>query len=136
MKEKTFAIIKPDVVLAKNSGKVIDLVEENGFDIVKMEKISLSKEKAEEFYSVHKDRPFFSELVEFMTSGPVVVMAIEKENAVPEWRKLMGETDSQKALPGTVRYLFGTDKGKNAVHGSDAVETAKTEIQLFFPELT
>ena len=135
MKEQTFAIIKPDVVSAKNSGKVIDLIEENGFEILGMEKIRMNKAKAEVFYAVHKERPFFSELVEFMTSGPVVIMTLEKEGAIAEWRNLMGETDSQKAAEGTIRNLFGTDKGINAIHGSDSPETAKAEIQLFFPEL-
>ena len=100
-----------------------------------MEKISLNNAKAEEFYAVHKERPFFSELVEFMSSGPVVVMVLEKENAIAGWRELMGDTDSQKAAHGTIRNLFGTDKGINAVHGSDATETAQAEIQFFFPEL-
>jgi nucleoside-diphosphate kinase len=132
---KTFAIIKPDVVKAKNTGKVIDMIEKHGFELLGMKKLHLTKEQAEAFYEVHKDRPFFDELVEFMISGPVVVMVISKENAIPEWRNLMGDTDSQNAKPGTIRNKFGTDKGINAVHGSDAPETAKIEIQQFFPEL-
>ena len=96
----------------------------------------MSKNQAEEFYAVHKERPFFGELVAFVTSGPVIVMALEKENAIKAWRDLMGATDSRKADKGTIRNLFGTDIGNNAAHGSDAPETAKTELKLFFPELS
>lgn len=133
--ERTFAMIKPDAVAAKNAGKIIDLIEQNGFTIVGMRKMTIDKAKAEQFYAVHKERPFFGELVSFVTSGPVVVMALEKDNAVKAWRDLMGATDSRKADKGTIRNLFGTDIGKNAAHGSDAAETAKTELALFFPEL-
>lgn len=133
--ERTFAIIKPDAVKAKNSGKIIDLIEHNGFDILRMEKVTISKDKAKTFYAVHKDRPFFGELVDFITSGPVIVMALQKENAVKAWRDLMGATNPAQAAEGTVRKLFGTSIGSNAAHGSDALETAKTEIALFFPDL-
>lgn len=132
MKELTFAMIKPDAVRAKNSGKIIELIEQNGFDILRMQKGQLTKEMAEEFYNVHKSRPFFGELVEFVTSGPVIVMALEKENAVKDWRDLMGSTDPLQAAPGTMRKLFGTNIGSNAVHGSDANETAMVELGLFF----
>ncbi len=135
MTERTFAMIKPDAVAAKNGGKIIDLIEQNGFTIVGMHKMNIDKAKAEEFYAVHKERPFYGELVSFVTSGPVIVLALEKDNAVKAWRDLMGATDSRKADKGTVRNLFGTDIGKNAAHGSDAPETAKTELTLFFPEL-
>ncbi len=135
MTERTFAMIKPDAVAAKNAGKIIDLIEQNGFSIVGMRKMNIDKAKAEQFYAVHKERPFFGELVSFVTSGPVVVMALEKDNAVKAWRDLMGATDSRKADKGTIRNLFGTDIGKNAAHGSDAADTAKTELALFFPEL-
>lgn len=135
MTERTFAMIKPDAVAAKNAGKIIDLIEQNGFTIVGMRKMNIDKVKAEQFYAVHKERPFFGELVSFVTSGPVVVMALEKDNAVKAWRDLMGATDSRKADKGTIRNLFGTDIGKNAAHGSDAADTAKTELALFFPEL-
>lgn len=135
MMERTFAMIKPDAVAAKNSGKIIDLIEQNGFTIVGMRKMTIDKSKAEQFYAVHKERPFFGELVSFVTSGPVVVLALEKDNAVKAWRDLMGATDSRKAEKGTIRNLFGTDIGKNAAHGSDAPETAKTELALFFPDL-
>lgn len=133
--ERTFAMIKPDAVAAKNSGKIIDMIEAHGFTIVGMKKTKLDKSKAEEFYAVHKERPFFGELVSFVTSGPVILLALEKDNAVKAWRDLMGATDSRKADKGTIRNLFGTDIGKNATHGSDAQETAKVELALFFPEL-
>lgn len=135
MMQKTFAMIKPDAVAAKNSGKIIDMIEKNGFNILGMEKIQLSKEKASEFYAVHKERPFFGELVEFVTSGPVIVLALEKENGVLAWRDLMGATDPLKATEGTIRKIFGKNIGNNATHGSDAVETAHVELGLFFPNL-
>ena len=135
MKEKTFAMIKPDAVKAGNVGHIISMIEDSGFTIVRMQKIELSRDKAEQFYAVHKERPFFSELVQFVTSGPVVVMALEKENAVKAWRDLMGATDPQKAAEGTVRKLYGTNIGSNATHGSDAQETAQQELALFFPDL-
>ena len=135
MNERTFAMIKPDAVAAKNSGKIIDMIEQNGFTILGMRKLIIDKKKAEEFYAVHKERPFFGELVSFVTSGPVVILALERDNAVKAWRDLMGATDSRKADKGTIRNLFGTDIGKNAAHGSDSVENAQLELTLFFPEL-
>jgi len=133
MAEKTFAIIKPDAVKGRNVGKIIDMIEQNGFTIVRMEKRKLTKEQAEAFYAVHKEKPFFGEVIDFITSGPIVAMVLEKENAIQEWRKLMGETNSQKAAAGTIRQQFGTDIMVNAVHGSDAPETAEIEIGLMFP---
>jgi nucleoside-diphosphate kinase len=133
--ERTFAMIKPDAVAAKNSGKIIDMIEAHGFTIVGMKKAQLDQKKAGEFYAVHKERPFFGELVSFVSSGPVILLALEKDNAVKAWRDLMGATDSRKADKGTIRNLFGTDIGKNATHGSDAPETAQVELALFFPEL-
>lgn len=133
--EQTFAIIKPDAVQAKDSGKIIDLIESHDFDIERMQKLTLTKEQAEQFYSVHKERPFYNDLVAFMTSGPVVVMVLKKENAVKGWRNLMGDTNPEKAAEGTIRKLFGTDIQRNASHGSDSVENAKLEIKQFFPEL-
>ena len=133
--ERTFAIIKPDAVAAKNSGKIIDLIEANGFNIIKMQKANWSKADAEQFYAVHNERPFFGELVEFMTSGPVVMMVLEKNNAVSAWRDLMGATNPAQAADGTIRKLFGASIGNNATHGSDAAETANLEIGQFFPEL-
>lgn len=135
MVEKTFAIIKPDAVAAHHTGKIIDLVEQNGFKILRLQKMLLSKKQAEAFYAIHKERSFFNELVTFMSSGPVVVMALEKENAIAAWRKLMGDTNPAKAEVGTIRKLFGTSIGENATHGSDAAETAAVELKFFFPEL-
>jgi len=135
MAEKTFAIIKPDAVKARNVGKIIDMIEQNGFVILRMEKTKLTKEKAEEFYAVHKEKPFFGEVIEFIISGPVILLALEKENAIEDWRKLMGVTDSQKAASGTIRQQFGTDIMVNATHGSDSVENAQKELALMFPDL-
>lgn len=133
--QRTFAMIKPDAVAAKNSGKIIDMIEKNGFTILGMKKVHLNKQTAQEFYAVHKERPFFGELVEFVTSGPVILLALEKENAILAWRDLMGATDPLKAQEGTIRKIFGKNIGNNAVHGSDAPETAHTELALFFPDI-
>lgn len=133
--QKTLAIIKPDAVTAGNSGEIIKLIELNKFHIVRMEKKQLTKKEAEGFYEVHKERPFFGELVEYMISGPVVILALEKEDAVKSWRDLMGATDPLKAAPGTLRYMFGKSIGSNATHGSDSPENAKTEINFFFKDL-
>ncbi len=135
MAERTFAMIKPHAVKAKNVGKIIDMIEQNGFDIVRMEKIKLSRDKAEQFYSVHKEKPFFEELVTNIIDGPIIALALEKDNAISDWRKLMGETDSKKAAPGTIRQQFGIDISFNAVHGSDAPETSEKELNLIFADL-
>jgi len=131
----TFAMIKPDAIIARNSGKIIDIIEQNGFEIIRMQKVILAPDLAEEFYEVHKDRPFYKELVDFVTSGPVIVMALYKDNAITSWRDLIGATDPAKAAEGTIRNTFGTSVGNNAVHGSDSSETALSELGLFFPEL-
>lgn len=133
--EKTFAIIKPDAVKAKSAGKIIDRIEAEGFNILGMKKIHMSQEQAETFYGVHKERPFFGELVKFMTSGPVIVMTLQKDGAIKAWRDLMGATDPAEASENTLRKLYGSNKGENATHGSDAPETAAEEIKFFFPEL-
>jgi nucleoside-diphosphate kinase len=133
--QKTFAIIKPDAIAAKNSGKIIDLIEKNNFDILRIQKLTISKEQAEKFYAEHNQRGFFKDLVTFMTSGPVIIMVLAKNNAIQEWRDLMGATDPAQAESNTIRKLFGTDKGRNATHGSDSPEAAKREISQFFPEL-
>jgi nucleoside-diphosphate kinase len=133
--EITCAIIKPDIVAAKQVGKVISIIEDAGFTIRCMEKGHATKEIAEAFYDVHKDKPFFNELVEFISSDSIIVMAIEKDNAIAEWRKLMGSTNPAEAQEGTIRKLFGTSIGHNAVHGSDAIETAMYELSIFFPFL-
>jgi nucleoside-diphosphate kinase len=130
--ERTLAIIKPDAVAAGNSGAIISMIEEKGFHIVAMKKALLSAPQAEGFYHVHKERPFFGELVEFMTSGPVVLMTLEGEGAIARWRDLMGPTDATQAGPDTVRGRYGTDIGQNASHGSDAPDTAAFETAYFF----
>jgi nucleoside-diphosphate kinase len=135
MQEITFAMIKPDAVAAGHTGEIISAIEKHGFEIVGLRKVHLHKKEAETFYQVHSHRPFFGELVSFITSGPVVVMALKKNNAVKAWRDLMGETDPKKAADNTLRKRFGTDIGKNATHGSDAPETARIELGQFFPEL-
>jgi nucleoside-diphosphate kinase len=133
--ERTFAIIKPDAVRADNSDNIIKLIKANGFQILDEKEIEWTREQAEVFYDIHKERPFFGELVEFMTSGPVVMLVLAKENAVNAWRDLMGATNPAEAADGTVRKLYGTSIGNNASHGSDSVENAKIEIGLFYPEL-
>ena len=135
MAELTFGIIKPGAVQDGHSGKIIDLIEHNKFTIKRLQKMQLTKQQAEEFYAVHKDRPFYQEFVTTMTDGPVIVMALEKDNAISAWRDLMGATNPAEAAEGTIRKLFGRDIGHNATHGSDAPETAKVELNFFFPEL-
>jgi nucleoside-diphosphate kinase len=133
--ERTLAIIKPDAVKAKYSGKIIDRIEQEGFTVVALKKMQLSNAQAEAFYAVHKERPFFRELVDFMISGPVIVLALEKDNAVKAWRDLMGATNPAQADAGTIRKQFGASVGENATHGSDSVENARIEVKFFFPEL-
>lgn len=130
--EKTLSIIKPDAVAKNVIGKIIDRFESNGLRICAMKKIQLSKDDAENFYDVHRERPFFGELVDFMTSGPVVVMALEGENAVLKNRDLMGATNPAEAEKGTIRADFADSIDANAVHGSDSLENAKIEIGIFF----
>ena len=130
--ERTFGIVKPDAVAKNAVGGVVDLVEKTGLKIVGLRLMRLSEPQARAFYAVHKERPFFADLVRFMTSGPCVVMAIEGENAVARYREVMGPTDSKKAPAGTIRGSYGTDIEKNAVHGSDGVDTARVEIGFFF----
>jgi len=131
--ERTFGIVKPDAVAKSAIGGVIQMIEAASLRLVGLKMTKLSQAQAEAFYAVHKARPFYGDLVRFMTSGPVVVMAIEGEGAVSRYREVMGPTDSKKAAPGTIRGKFGTDIEKNAVHGSDAPETAAVEIGFFFP---
>jgi len=130
--EQTLSIIKPDAVQKGVIGKIIDRFESNGLRIAAMKKVQLSAEDAGEFYAVHKERPFFGELVEFMTSGPVVVMVLEGENAVAKNRELMGATNPKEAAPGTIRADFAESIDANAVHGSDSLENAAKEIAFFF----
>jgi nucleoside-diphosphate kinase len=130
--ERTLAIVKPDAVAKGASGEILRRIEAKGLRIIALKKLQLSEQLARGFYAVHKQRPFFKDLVAFMSSGPVVVAALEGENAVSVWRELMGPTDSNKAPAGTVRCDFGTDIERNAVHGSDAAGTARLEIAYFF----
>ena len=131
--ETTFAIIKPDAFKSGVSGKIIQRIEEAGFQIRAMRLRRLSKKEAEGFYAVHKDRPFFSSLTTFMSSGPVVVLALQAPDAIKKWRTLMGATDPGKADAGTLRKEFGSSIEYNATHGSDAPETAAFELGYFFP---
>ncbi len=130
--EKTLSIIKPDAVKKGVIGKILDRFESNGLRIAAMKKVQLSKEQAEAFYAVHKERPFFKDLVEFMISGPVVVSVLEGEGAVLKNRDLMGATNPKEAQPGTIRADFAESIDANAVHGSDSLENAKIEIEFFF----
>jgi nucleoside-diphosphate kinase len=130
--ERTFGIIKPDAVAKGHAGAILAAIEENGFTLVGFKKTRLSVAQAQAFYAVHKERPFYNDLVKFMTEGPVVVMVLERENAIAEWRKLMGATNPEKADAGTLRKRFAENIERNAVHGSDAPETAAVEIPFFF----
>ncbi len=130
--EQTLSIIKPDAVKKGVIGKIIDRFESNGLRVAAMKKLELSKRDAQSFYAVHKERPFFGELVEFMTSGAVVVMVLEGEDAVAKNRKLMGATNPKEAEKGTIRADFAESIDANAVHGSDSLENAKKEIEFFF----
>jgi nucleoside-diphosphate kinase len=135
MTERTFFIVKPDAMAKRVLGKILAMIEAAGLTIVAGRVTSLSPDQARRFYAVHAARPFFADLVAFMTSGPVFVGVLEGEDAVRRWRDLMGPTDARKAPPGTVRGEFGTDVEKNAAHGSDGPETARAEIAFFFPGL-
>jgi len=130
--ERTFGIVKPDAVAKGAIGGVIDLIEKNDLRIIGLRYLKMSQDQAQGFYAVHKARPFFGDLVKFMTSGPCVVMAIEGENAIARYREVMGATDSKKAAAGTIRAKYGTDIEKNAVHGSDSADNAKIELGFFF----
>jgi nucleoside-diphosphate kinase len=133
--ERTFFIVKPDAVRARALGKVLAMIEASGLTIVAGRIRRLTTDDAQRFYAVHRERPFFGDLVKFMTSGPVFVGVLEGDNAIKRWRDLMGPTDSKKAPKGTVRGEFGTDVEQNASHGSDAPETARAEVTFFFPGL-
>ncbi len=130
--EQTLSILKPDTVQKNNIGKVISYLEQGGLTVVAAKMLHLSKEKAEGFYDIHKGKPFFDELVGFMTSGPVLVMVLEGENAIQKNREIMGATNPKEAKPGTIRADFAENIDANAVHGSDAEDTAKREIAYFF----
>lgn len=130
--EQTLSIIKPDAVGQNMIGNIIEYFEREGLNVVAAKMIHLSEEQAKSFYSIHKERPFFKELVDFMTSGPVLVMVLEGEHAIAKNRQIMGATDPSKAAPGTIRADFATSIERNAVHGSDSTPTAKSEIPFFF----
>src|SRR5690242_21940448 len=131
--ERTFSILKPDATERNLTGAINALIEKAGLRIVGQKRVRITKEQAEKFYEVHKERPFYGELVEFMTSGPVVVQVLEGENAIAKYREVMGATDPAKAGEGTIRKVHAKSVGENSVHGSDAADTAKREIAQFFP---
>jgi len=133
--ERTFAIIKPDAFAAGHAGKILSRIYEEGFTVVGLKKLYLSKVEAEGFYYVHSSRPFFGELTEFMSSGPCIVMVLQAEGAIKKWRDLMGATNPADAAEGTLRRQYGSSVGENATHGSDAPETAAFEIGYFFSGL-
>jgi nucleoside-diphosphate kinase len=132
MTERTFSIIKPDATRRNLTGKVNAVIEDAGLRIVAQRRIRMSRAQAEEFYGVHKERPFFGELVEFMTSAPVVVQVLEGQNAVAKYREVMGATNPAQAADGTIRKLYAESVGENSVHGSDSSDNAKIEIAQFF----
>ena len=131
---QTLAILKPDSVRKQNTGKILQMILEGGFSLRGMKLLRLDKKQAEKFYAIHKEKPFFASLIEFMTSGPIVTVALAKENAVEEFRKLIGATDPAKAEEGTLRKLFAENVEYNAVHGSDSDENAEEEINFFFDD--
>ncbi|MBM9518974.1 nucleoside-diphosphate kinase [Desulforhopalus vacuolatus] len=133
--ERTFAIIKPNAFIDHNAGKILARIYAEGFTVVGIKKLYMSKVEAEGFYAVHKERPFFGELTDFMSSGPCIVMVLEAEGAIKKWRDLMGATNPADAAEGTLRRDFGANLGENATHGSDAPETAAFEIGYFFSGL-
>jgi nucleoside-diphosphate kinase len=133
--KRTFTMLKPDAVGASNSGAIIKLIEEAGFRVVAIKKTLLTPERAGEFYAVHKERPFYKDLCKYMSSGPIIPMILEKENAVEDFRKLIGATDPAKAAPGTIRNLFAKSIEANAIHGSDSDDNATLEGNFFFSGL-
>jgi len=132
--ERTLAIIKPDAVSRSVAGEILSLIEQNGFRVRGMKMLRLSRAAAEGFYAVHRGKPFFAGLIDFMTEGPVIVMALEREDAIAKWREVMGATNPANAAEGTIRRRFGTAVDRNCTHGSDAPETARAEIAWFFAE--
>ena len=135
MGNRTFTMIKPDAFSKGHTGAILDLICKDGFRIVAMKLTKLSAEKAGEFYAIHKHRPFYGELVEFMSSGPIIAAILEKENAVSDFRKLIGATDPAKADAGTIRKLYAASVGENAIHGSDSDDNAGIESDFFFSGL-
>jgi len=133
--ERTFAIIKPDAVAAGHAGEILSMIEKAGFRILAMRMTKLTQEEAEGFYAVHRGKGFFQSLVKFMTEGRIIVMALEREDAIRKWREVMGATNPANADEGTVRKLYGQSIERNASHGSDAPETAEVELRYFFPSI-
>ena len=132
MTEKTLSIIKPDAVERNLENKIKEYFEKNNLKVLKSKKIKITKEEASEFYTVHQTKPFYAELCDYLSSGPIIVMILEGENAISQNRKLMGATDPKNAEDGTIRKMYGISIDKNSVHGSDSAENAKTEINFFF----
>ena len=132
MKDRTFAIIKPDAVNNGHTGNIYDRIQKFNFKVIGAKLLRMSQQQAEGFYGIHKERPFFNDLIQFMTSGPCMVLALEKENAVESWRKAIGSTNPQEAEEGTIRKDFALNVQENAVHGSDSNENAQKEIAFFF----
>ncbi len=130
--EQTFALIKPNAMKKQKAGAIIQQFQEEGLNLMGLKMINISKNLCEEFYQEHKERPFFQDLVNFVSSSPVIVLALQGDNAVARVREIMGDTDPKKARPGTIRYKYGDSIGENAVHGSDSLSSAKRELQLFF----
>jgi nucleoside-diphosphate kinase len=130
--ERTFAIIKPDAVAARHAGEILATIEKAGFRILSLRMTRLTQQQAKGFYAVHGEKPFFAGLVKFMTEGPIIVMALEREDAIRQWRETMGATNPANAAEGTIRKRFATSIERNCVHGSDAPETAETELRFFF----
>jgi Nucleoside diphosphate kinase len=135
MSNRTFTMIKPDAMKNGHAGAILDKIIKAGFKIISLKMTRLSREKAGEFYAVHKERPFYGELVEFMSSGPIIAAILEKEDAVASFRKLIGATNPAQAEEGTIRKLFATSVGENAIHGSDSDENARIEADFFFSNL-
>ena len=129
---RTFSIIKPDATERNITGSINQIIEKNNLRIIAQKRIKLSRKKAEGFYSVHKDKPFFNDLIQFMTSGPIIIQVLQGENAVEQYRKIMGATDPKNAEDHTIRKLYGISIDKNSVHGSDSIRNAKIEIDFFF----
>ena len=132
MHNKTFAIIKPDAVENGYMGKIIDMIIKNNFNILNARLLKMAESQAQDFYSIHKEKPFFTNLCEYMCSGPIIVMSLKKDNAVEDFRKLIGSTDPEKAEEGTIRKLYATSIEANAIHGSDSDDNAKIESDFFF----
>lgn len=136
MIKRTLVIIKPNAVKDKNVGKIINRIEETGFIILGIKMIQLSREEAESFYYVHRGKPFFKDLIDFMTSDKCITMVLEGNYVITNIRNFVGDTDPEKAKKGTIRYEFGDDLSKNAIHASDGIETSKFEVNFFFPEFS